>query len=112
VKVGGFEDAYTTWRSQRFPPGSAHEALDELHADLVLADTWVAETVIPFVEHGVHHPARVNVIDELRKLRSRAVALGQAGELEDKRLADSYRDYAELLLRLYEGFIARGEPRA
>ncbi len=111
MNVGGFEDAYTTWRSQRFPPGSAHDALDELHADLALADTWVAETVIPFVEHGVHHPARANVRDELRKLRSRAVELGKAGDLEGKRLADSYREYAELLLRVYEGFIARREPR-
>ena len=107
--MGDFEDAYARWRGQSFPSGSARNSLDELHADLALADTWVAEAVIPFVEHGVHHPARVNVSKELRQLRTRAIELGQVGNADDNRLADSYGDYAALLQRVYEGFMAHAQ---
>ncbi len=77
--MGALEDAVATWRDQAFPPGSATDALDELHADLALADTWVAESVIPFVEHGLHKPARVDVVTGLRDLGARA------GELEQRK---------------------------
>ena len=100
-----FEDAYSSWRGQPFPSGSSRDALDELHADLALADTWVAETVIPYVENGLRRPARVDVDTELRRLRTRAVELGQVGDAEDRRLANSYRDYAGLLLHLYAAFL-------
>jgi hypothetical protein len=106
--MGDFEDAYTSWRGQPFPPGSADDALDELHADLVLADTWVAESVVPFVERGLYQPARIDVIAELRKLRDRAVQLRRDRAGDDAGLCDAYRDYAGLLLRLYEGFIGHG----
>jgi len=62
--MSDFEAAVATWRSQPFPSGSINDALDELHADLVLADTWVAEAVIPFVDHGALQPAHVDVIGE------------------------------------------------
>jgi len=86
---------------------SGWKVLDELHADLALADTWVAETVIPFVEHGVSDPARIDVVNELRKLRSRAEELGRASDGEEARLAASYRDYFDVLLRVYAGFLTR-----
>ena len=105
--MGEFEDAYASWRSRPFPPGSTNDSLDELHADLALADTWVAETVIPFVEHGVSDPARIDVVNELRKLRSRAEELGRASDGEEARQAASYRDYFDVLLRVYEGFLTR-----
>ena len=97
-----FNDAYVAWRNQPFPAGSTDDALDELHADLALADTWVADSVVPYVERGVFQPARVDVIEEVSRLRDRVVALRSAGG----DLSASYRDYANLLLRVYEGFLA------
>jgi hypothetical protein len=108
--MGDLEDAYASSRKQPFPPGSNHDAPNELHADLALADAWVADSVIPFVERGLKHPAQVDVIEELRKLRTRAAELGHAGNREDTRLADSYREYAELLLRVYEAFLTQPRP--
>ena len=97
------EDAYAAWRSRPFPPGSSDELLDELHADLALADTWVAEAVIPRVEHGLHQPARADVIDELEELRDRAVELTEtSGRFADGDLADDYREYVDVLLRVYK----------
>lgn len=51
-----FSRAVEAWRREPFPPGSATDALDELHADLALADSWLAEAVIPFVDRGVFEP--------------------------------------------------------
>lgn len=106
--VGSFGEAYTTWRERPFPAGSSTDALDELHADLALADTWVAESVVPFVERGLKQPAEVDVVGELSKLRDRAVELGSAATGEDARLASEYRDYIDLLVRAYTGFL--GQP--
>ncbi len=105
--MGAFEDAVATWRDLAFPPGSATDALDELHADLALADTWVADLVIPFVEHGVHKPARVDVVKGLRDLGARALELEQRSDNADRRLAAAYSDYAAVLLRVYAAFVAR-----
>jgi hypothetical protein len=103
--VCAFETPYASWREQPFPPGSTWDPLDELHADLALADSWVAETVIPFVEHGVNQPANVDVIGTLRDIRNRANILGELGHGDDKRLAQEYSNYAELLQRVYDGYL-------
>jgi len=108
--MGDFEDAYASWRGTPFPPGSTRDSLDELHADLALADAWIAEGVVPFVERGLYQPAQVSIIEELRKLRTRAADLARASDGGDKDLAASYRDYAGLLLRIYEVFLAQGGP--
>ena len=102
--MGDFEDAYIAWRNQPFPPGSADDSLDELHADLALADAWVADSVIPYVERGIFQPAQLDVIGELGKLRDRAVELRPG---EDPSLSDAYRDYSDLLVRVYEGFLSK-----
>jgi hypothetical protein len=107
--VGKFEDSVTAWRGQPFPPGSSNEQLDELHADLAVADTWVAESVIPLVERGVFQLPRVDVIEELRELNKRAVKLGKVTVGEESLLAGSYRDYAALLSRVYQEFLTRGQ---
>jgi hypothetical protein len=108
--MGEFEAAVVAWREAPFPSGSDLDELDELHADLVLADTWVAESVIPFVERGVHDPARVAVIDNLRKLDERAIRLMKSCGLEHQRQADAYRRYIELLRRVYQGFLEQRSP--
>lgn len=104
--MGDFEDVYDAWRNCSFPRGSADDSLDELHADLALADSWVAESVIPFVKRGLYQPAEVDVIGELGKLRDRAVELRRVGG-EVARLSDAYRDYADLLLRVYKSFLTQ-----
>jgi len=109
--MSDLEAAVSTWRHKPFPSGSANDALDELHADLALADTWVAEAVIPFVDHGTFQPAQVDVIGETRKLRDRAAQLGRSSSGEDKTLADAYRDYAALLMHVYESFLTRASSK-
>lgn len=109
--MSAFEDVVAAWRDRAFPPGSANDALDELHADLVLADTWVAETVIPFLERGVYDPAQVDVVWALHDLDARAAKLEQASDGADRQLAGAYREYIDCLLRVYEGFLAEG-PKA
>lgn len=104
--MGDFEHLYADWRGRPFPPGTADDSLDELHADLALADTWVADSVIPYVERGIHQRAQLDVVEELGKLRNRAVELRGRRDGENAELSDSYRDYANLLLRLYESFLA------
>jgi hypothetical protein len=100
-----FQDAYESWKNQPFPSGSSWDELDEVHADLALADTWVADTVGPFIESGVYRPAQVDVIGTLDKIRNRAIQLGAQGEGEDKRLAEEYAKYAGLLQSVYQGFL-------
>jgi hypothetical protein len=105
--VTDFKDSYASWRRKPFPQGSSTDSLDELHADLALADTWVAETVIPFVERGVYKPAQVDVIQELGKLHDRAREIEQMTDGEDRRLAADYGHHAALLVGVYNGFLAQ-----
>jgi hypothetical protein len=103
--MSSFEDDVAAWRACPFPPGSRDDSIDELHADLVLADTWVAETVIPYLTSGIYVPAKVDVIRELRKLRRRALELSRRSTHQEERgLTDSYRYYIDLLRRVYQGF--------
>jgi len=107
-----FERAYAAWRNQPFPLGSHLDALDEVHADLVLADTWVAETVIPFVEDGRYYPAQIDVIPKLQEIGDRARKLGDSGTADEKRLASDYVKYVVLLRSVYEHFLKNvDEPR-
>jgi hypothetical protein len=78
--------------------------LDEVRADLALADTWVAESVIPFVERGQFLPAQVDVLQELRLLRERAATLSSSDR------ATECQRYAELLSGVYEAFLREGAP--
>jgi len=105
-----FDDAVASWRHKPFPPGGrTTEALYELRGDLQVADNWVAEAVIPFVDHGQRLPENIDVIARLAELRARGVELARAGNDDDTRVADAYLDFIALLLRVYEGFIAQGQ---
>jgi hypothetical protein len=101
-EVAGFEKAYADWRDRRFPPGSANDAVDELHADLALADTWVAEAAVPVMDGREHTPVRVDVSGELRALRKRATALLEHVGTADQALVTSYVDYIDALAAVYE----------
>jgi hypothetical protein len=106
-----FEEAVSAWRNQPFPPGSSTDAVDELHADLALADTWVAEAVVPFMERGVHRSPQVDVDKRLHELRVRTAELTQNATNETRELMHSYRDYIDRLLRVYTAFTEQGESR-
>jgi len=97
--------SYEEWRSRPFPHGSEDDELDEIHADLVLADTWVADIVIPFMDQGsTRLPAWV-VSGELRKIRERAVILRESADEEGGAVADSYLAYADALIDVYDRFL-------
>jgi hypothetical protein len=104
-----FERAYSAWREQPFPLGSRLDALDEVHADLVLVDTWVAETIVPFVEAGRYHPAQVDVLGKLQEIRHRATELGTSRGTDEEPLALQYVTYADLLRTVYELFLKNVE---
>ena len=82
------DDACESWQRQPFPPGSSDDAIDELHADLALADSWIAEAVLRLVEHGQLKFARVDVIDELRTLAERAAKVELTASDADGRLLE------------------------
>jgi hypothetical protein len=102
-----FEDAYSAWREEPFPLGSRLNALDEVHADLVLVDTWVAETIIPFVEAGRYHPAEVDVLGKPQGIRHRASEFETSEGSDEERLAAQYVTYADLLRTVYERFLKK-----
>jgi hypothetical protein len=101
------QEAYAAWRTEPFPHGGSHDELGELHADLALADTWVAESVIPYVERGVYEPANVDVMSSLAELRARLEALASAGDVGVKASMADYSRYIDLLAEVYEAFLAR-----
>jgi hypothetical protein len=107
-----FEKAYEAWRLRPFPKGSHVDALDELHADLALADTWVAESVVPFIKRGVYSPAQVDVMEILSEVRSRATKLAESVGGADREVAMEYAAYAHLLEIVYEAFLRRPHLRA
>jgi hypothetical protein len=103
--------SYDRWQRQPFPTGSPTDSVDELHADLALADAWVADSVIPFVEAGVHEPARFDVVAELGELRRRATELAASVQPSDRELVDAYAHYLDLLADVYAEFLVSA-PRS
>jgi hypothetical protein len=105
-----FEQAYAKWRALPFPPGSTHDDIDELHADLVLIDDWVAEAVIPFVENGLKLAIKVDVVGGLQRLRDGLKPLVKAGAADDKELIRRYLEYTDALEDVYASFRREPEP--
>ena len=97
-----FAEAFEAWRRVPFPMGSPEDDLDELHADIALADTWVAESVIPFAEQGTFVPAAVDVLHELQALNDRAMRFGETDPVAE------YLAYVGLLADVYEAFLREG----
>jgi hypothetical protein len=105
-----FEELYNAWRSEPFPEGSDDDEVDELHADLALADTNVAAVIVPFVEHGRSQAPAIDVMGSLEALRSRASALREAFDDERKVAISAYDKYAETLESVYRAFLASRSP--
>ncbi|GAA1753285.1 hypothetical protein [Agromyces humatus] len=95
------------WRDAPFPPGSNNDQLDELHADLALIDTWVAESLLPYLHSRTWEPAVPDVFGALDQLER---SLGQL-ELgpEDRQQSGRYLEYALLLRGAYDAFLRMGD---
>lgn len=99
--IGGMasDTAYGRWRGLAFPPGSASEQVDELHADLAYWDSMVADTVIPVAERGQpYDPGVLDLEAGLRALADRIAAVSVTASGYDAALLGRYADYAEALI--------------
>jgi hypothetical protein len=96
--------AYTLWRAQPFPLGSAHDDMDELHADLATVDTWVADMVVPYVEYGKRFPLKVDVAAGIQRIRARVASLRESIEGDDRSLLDQYAAYLDLLEDVFSAY--------
>lgn len=97
------EKSAKAWLCTSLPPGSAVEELDVAHADLVLFDTWVAESVLPFLERGVWLPAVPDVLGSLEELTGQVEAMKEVGT--NKATATAYLEYLDLLKHVYQDFL-------
>ncbi|WP_156043703.1 hypothetical protein [Cellulomonas sp. URHE0023] len=103
-----FEGAVDRWWETAFPPGSDKPAYDEFKADLVLADLWVADMVLPFVRHGLVRPDPIGVPAELSALHERAISLRlEAVKDSDRLLTEWYVEYATTLREIYSSYLER-----
>ena len=102
-----FVSAVDRWWDMTFPPGSHKPEYDEFKSDLVLADLWVADMVLPFVRHGVARADPIGIPEELAALHQRAVDLRlEAVKESDRLLTEWYVEYATTLRDLYAMYLA------
>ena len=109
-----FVSAYASWRAEPFPPGSTRDDLDELHADLALIDTWVADTVVLYAERGVlAPPAKVDIRQGIRRLAERLDNLPRTDkDPQSEALLAAYERYLALTAEVFEAYersVSRGE---
>jgi hypothetical protein len=108
VATEQFVGVVDRWWDATFPPGSHKPEYDEFKSDLVLADLWVSDMVLPFVRHGVVRPDPIGIATELAALHERAVGLRlDAAKDSDRRLTEWYVDYAATLRHVYAMYLER-----
>jgi hypothetical protein len=95
-------DAYEAWRSLPLPPESADDELAAVYADLLVADDWVARSVVPFVEHAQYVFAAADVGGGIRGIRDRAYLLVALLDGDDADRAREYAAYVDRLGAVYE----------
>jgi hypothetical protein len=100
-----FDLAYARWRSTPFPKGGDPRVYGEIHADVALADSWIAETLLPFVSRRVVNPATIDVIGRLAALRAKIRRLKRQSAPEDHPAADRYLAYVDALSDVYAAFL-------
>jgi hypothetical protein len=103
--VANLNHEVAEWRSKPFPAGSSNDAVDELHADLVLIDSWVADSVIPFVQEGRHTPAAVDVLGAIDRLQEQIAQLMSITASDTRLSLENYQAYAECLSGVYRAFL-------
>jgi hypothetical protein len=94
-----FREAHDAWMRAPFPIGDAEDGIGVLHDDVALVDTWVAESVVPYVKDGKFIPASPDVLGELQALSDRAIALGDVDG------APEYLRYIGVLSDVYGAFL-------
>ena len=97
--MGTFREAYEAWMQAPFPIGDAEDQTGVLHDDVALVDTWVAESVVPYIKLGSFVPAKAPLVEELHALSNRASELGDADG------APEYLRYVGLLSDVYGAFL-------
>jgi hypothetical protein len=110
MKMSTLQESVRTWREAPFPRGSAVDALDEAHADLALYDTWVAESVLAYIDRGIWEPAVPDVLGALDDLVRRIEELRAAGT-DDPEAVSRYIAYAALLRAVYLAFLQERQDR-
>ena len=88
-----------------FPIGSSDDELDELHADLVFADSCVADDVIPFVKGQGYTATKFDIGGLLSGLIARSERLASSRTGEFRGAAIAYGKYASILLRVHGLFL-------
>jgi len=102
------QDPIEAWRQCLFPTGSSIESIDSLHAELALADSWVAEDIVPFLERGMYKPDADTVMNQLSKLEAKLLRAIEAADMNEKGILTSYLNYCEILEAAYSAFLTIG----
>lgn len=103
--MAAFRELVVGWQGSVFPKGSPDEELDEIHADLALCDSWIAESLLPYLRTGKWVPAIPDVLQVLDDIVDRLNR--QQEQRNDLVLIDQYTQYASLLRAVYKGFLDR-----
>lgn len=111
VARDAFDEAYGRWREMPFPKGGDARFYGEIHADVALADSWVAETLLPFVNKGVVDPAVIDVLGRLSELRKKIDRLDAQTGPENHAAAAGYLAFVNALIDVYGAFLALIQPR-
>jgi hypothetical protein len=96
--------AYSEWRNATFPPGSHRDDVDEAHAELATLDYWVADNLVPFVEHGVRVPLKVDIEGGIQRLVPRLQELMGSSDIETRARVESYSSYLRLLDAVFRAY--------
>ena len=99
-----FQSRYSAWRERAAPKGSEDDALSELHADLMLVDSWLAETIIPVATRRRYVEPKVDISAALKDIVARAEAFKASMSGTQRDEAMSYLSYGEDLERLHAAF--------
>ncbi len=101
------EAAYRAWRAAPIPSGCRGDESEDLHGDLLVADTWVAEDLVPYIESGATFNSAFDVLPRLLALHARATELIEDPQNADPACAILCADYAKLLIDVYVLFLDR-----
>lgn len=103
-----FAAKYEDWRSAPFPPGGSSDDANEVHADLVVVDTWIADLVMPFVKEGRLVEQKVDIRAAVDRLLTQCQQLARSDRGEDQILAREYVCYLNRLRALYGVYLQLG----
>ncbi len=102
-----FSEAYRQWRVEPFPKEEATTEFGDLHADLALIDTWVADSVVPYFDRHIYTPAKVDVLGKIASIESKLSQGSETGTFALK--AQPYVKYLGLLRGVYGEFLQIGK---